>query len=899
MSQLLPFIVSGIASGSIFGLAGAGLLLTYKTSGILNFGHGAVATVAAYLFYALHEQLGWGWFAALLMSVGVAGPLIGFVMELIARSLATQRVAMQVVGTVGVVLLVQGLATTFYDVNTIRMAQWLPGGTNTVRIGGAVVSWDQLIIIGIALVAVGALFALFRFSRTGLAMRAVVDDPDLLSLRTTDPQRVRRFAWVIGSTFAALCGVLIAPLTGLDAIGLTFLVVQAFGAAALGAFNSIPGTFFGGIAIGVVSDVSKSFVIEAPWLAGLPTALPFLVLLVGLLVIPKRRLMFAARPEKRPPTQYRAPARVRIVAGVAVLVVLALIPQIVPTTKLSFWLVGLVTAILLLSLGLLVRVSGQVSLSHVTFAAIGAVAFSQFHVDLGLPWVVSLLLGALVVVPVGALLALPAIRLSGIYLALATFGFGLLVQQLLYSQSFMFTRLEEGRRMPRPDFAKSVPDFYYVVLVVLVVVAVGVVLVQRSRLGRMLQGMSDSPTAVTAMGLSINLTKVIVFCISAFFAGLAGVLLGVARLFATGGDPMFQPFFSLQLLAQLALAPFAEPWYALMALANVIPGYIPGAATHHIISALFGFFAIVIAVQGGTPPAPAWLRNTLDRLGGVKREERPDPDAAPLKARESSGVGVQVRDLSVHFGGLAAVQGVSFSAPAGRITGMIGPNGAGKTTTFNACSGLNRRFDGQVLLHDEDITSLAPATRGRRGLGRTFQRMELCENLTVLENVVLGRECSQAGNRLLGQLRASRAQRRESVAVAWSAMELCGITELAGRKAGELTTGQRRLVELARCLAGPFDVLLLDEPSSGLDSEETARFGRLLQQVVQERGIGILLVEHDMDLVMRVCSYIYVLDFGQMVFEGTPSEVMNSPVVQAAYLGSEAGLDELKEPETT
>jgi ABC-type branched-subunit amino acid transport system ATPase component len=270
--------------------------------------------------------------------------------------------------------------------------------------------------------------------------------------------------------------------------------------------------------------------------------------------------------------------------------------------------------------------------------------------------------------------------------------------------------------------------------------------------------------------------------------------------------------------------------------------------------------------------------------------------SAPATA---AGRGVAVRDLTVRFGGLTAVEGLSFDAPLGRITGMIGPNGAGKTTTFDACSGLNRRFDGRVQLHDRDVTAMAPAARGRSGLGRTFQRMELCESLTVTQNVVLGGECAQAGAGPLTQLAARPAQWRAAQAAAWSAMELCGITDLADVQAGSLSTGQRRLVELARCLAGPFDVLLLDEPSSGLDHDETARLGEIIERVVADRGVGVLLVEHDMGLVMRICSDIYVLDFGRLLFHGSPAAVAASPVVRAAYLGSEDLVDILAEAERT
>jgi ABC-type branched-subunit amino acid transport system ATPase component len=247
-----------------------------------------------------------------------------------------------------------------------------------------------------------------------------------------------------------------------------------------------------------------------------------------------------------------------------------------------------------------------------------------------------------------------------------------------------------------------------------------------------------------------------------------------------------------------------------------------------------------------------------------------------------------VSGLTVRFGGLRAIDSASFEAPIGRITGLIGPNGAGKTTAFNAISGINRNISGQIVFDAKDILGAAPPARGRMGLGRTFQKVELGDSLTVFDNVQLGAECGQAGSRLVGQLVAPPHERLASLAAAHDAMSLCGISHLAGTQAGALSTGQRRLVELARCLAGRFDLLLLDEPSSGLDHDETERFGEILQHVVAERGCGILLVEHDMSLVMEVCQYIYVLDFGRLIFEGTPAEVGSSAEVQAAYLGSES-----------
>lgn len=248
---------------------------------------------------------------------------------------------------------------------------------------------------------------------------------------------------------------------------------------------------------------------------------------------------------------------------------------------------------------------------------------------------------------------------------------------------------------------------------------------------------------------------------------------------------------------------------------------------------------------------------------------------------------LRVEEMTMRFGGNVAVDKASFEAPLARITGLIGPNGAGKTTTFNACSGLMRPATGRVHLFGEEITRHPPATRAQRGLGRTFQRMDLFDSLTVEQNLALGLEARLAGSHPFKQLFCAAAERKAVRAATEEALELCGLTGLRRAVAGSLSTGQRRLVDLGRVLAGGFSMLLLDEPSSGLDTAETHRFGRIVAQVVAERRCGVLLVEHDMALVMSVCEYLYVLDFGKMIFEGTPNEVRASEVVRTAYLGSE------------
>ena len=225
-------------------------------------------------------------------------------------------------------------------------------------------------------------------------------------------------------------------------------------------------------------------------------------------------------------------------------------------------------------------------------------------------------------------------------------------------------------------------------------------------------------------------------------------------------------------------------------------------------------------------------------------------------------------------------------APLATITGLIGPNGAGKTTTFAGCTGLVRPAHGRVRLFGHDITTHSPAQRAKAGLGRTFQRVEVCESMSVRSNVLVGAEARVAGANPLRHL--GLTARRETEERVELALGRSGIGHLAHQPVRSLSTGQKRLVELARVLAADFRFLLLDEPSSGLDDGETERFAAILHHVVDELGVGILLVEHDMELVMGVCTQLHVLEFGHRIFSGSPAETRASALVRAAYLGSDA-----------
>jgi branched-subunit amino acid ABC-type transport system permease component len=619
MKDLLPFIVNGFTTGSVYALAGMGLVLTYRTSGTFNFAHGAQAALGAFLMYSLWQQHGLPWPVAALLSVVLAGVAGGLLLERLSFLLSRQPTGARVVAMVGLLVGLQGALVAVYGPATLQLPPFLPQGV--VRFPGVNVRVSQILITVIALVAAIGLFAFFRRARLGVAMQGVVDDSTLLGLQGISPIGVRRRAWAIGSCFAAVSGILLAPTIGVDAGILTLLVVQAFGAAAVGAFNSLVGTYLGGLALGLTAELSKKVIAGHPALSGVPSILPFLILFAVLIATPRWRLIergsrVVSKPA--PPASFsRATTTGTALLGLALLVAL---PRLVGG-KLPIYTNGLVFVILFASLGLLVRTSGQVSLCHMAFAAVGAAGFGHAAAA-GLPWLLAVLVGGLIAVPVGAFVAVPAIRLSGVYLALATFGFGILVERIFYRTTWMFGPGNQIK-VPRPALGslKTGTDtgYYYVVLAVAVACSVLVVLVRRSRLGRLLRGLADSPEALTAFGTSTNVTLLAVFSISAFLAGVAGAVAGPITRSATGFSFRFD--ISLVLLAVLAMAgrqPILSAYLA--AFFYVVgPSYITNQTLSDLTPVLFGGAAILAVSH----PVRALLTSTFRSRRMVERRDRP------------------------------------------------------------------------------------------------------------------------------------------------------------------------------------------------------------------------------------------------------------------------------------
>lgn len=594
MSSLLPFIVVGVVTGSLYGLAGVGLVLTYRTSGVFNFGHGALAAAAAFVFYDLHVRHGWPWPVAALVVLGLFAAIGAVVLEPLTRVVMNAPASLVVTLTVGLFLAVDGLLLVVFGDVTRNFPPFLP--QSGFALDGVLINWGEVISSALVLVLSIGLYLFLRLHRLGVAMRGVVDVPFLVGLTGTPPNRVRAAAWCLGSVFAALSGMLLAPTLGLDATLLTLLVIQAFGACSIGLFSSLPLTYLGGIVVGVLAAVATKYATHGPF-GGLPPTIPFLVMIAVLLTVPARRLPAGpalvrgiAQPAR--PIQPRRTA----MAGVPAVGLLIALPHLVGA-YLPVWTAALSYLLVFGSLALLMWTSGQISLCQMAFVAVGSTTMGHLTSS-GVPWLAALILAGLAAVPVGAMIVIPAIRVSGIYLALATLGFGVLMQDVVFPSFLMFGGgLTVKATRPRFWFVHGASDtwFFYICLAVAAVSCAAMVGVQRSRLGRLLRGLSETPTMLATHGLEVNVTRLMVFCLSAFFAGVGGGLL-ISQFSAASGSA-YGPVQSLVLVAVLAICGtrlFRSSVLAAVLIA-VVPGYLTGFTSDQQ-TLLFGAAAMVASL---------------------------------------------------------------------------------------------------------------------------------------------------------------------------------------------------------------------------------------------------------------------------------------------------------------
>ncbi|MFZ4516883.1 MAG: ABC transporter permease [Microthrixaceae bacterium] len=529
MDKFLIFTVAGLSTAAIYAVAASGLVVTYTTSGIFNFAHGAFGMLAAFLFWQVSVAWGWPLWLSVIVVVFVAAPLFGALVErTIMRGIEGASEVVKIVVTVSLMVALLGLATVVWPQDIARPVPPFFEG-RFVELAGVRVAWSRLLTMAIAVAVALGLRLLFTRTRLGIAMRAVVDDRSLLQLNGGRPGRTAMLAWGLGAGLAAVSGVLIAPEQTLSAVTLTLLVVNTYAVAVVGRLRSLPGAFLGAVILGLAQSyatgyVSQTAAIGPISLQNLPAALPAIMLFVVIMLQPEARLR--AHGVARPRSPMRVPSqRTAVVGGLALVVVSAALGTLMSASDLSLVTKGVGFALITLSLVPLTGYAGQISLAQMTFVGIGALSMATWGAT-GSP--VGVAISILVCAVVGAVVALPALRLSGIYLALATAAFALFCTAMVFNQqeiipggSLQVPPLKIGPFEVTNDFRQLL-----VFAVAFAVMANLIVLIRRSSLGRRLTAMKDSPVACATLGLNLTATKVGVFALSAAIAGVGGALAG-------------------------------------------------------------------------------------------------------------------------------------------------------------------------------------------------------------------------------------------------------------------------------------------------------------------------------------------------------------------------------------
>jgi branched-chain amino acid transport system permease protein len=521
MSEFLSFTVVGLVTGCIYALIGTGLVVTYTTTGIFNFAHGAVGMFAAFAFWQLWQ----GWHVnpvvALVLALLVIAPAIGLVIErLLMRPLHGAPPDVLIVVSLGLLLALVGSAQLIWDPSSFRRLPQFFNGSG-FPLGNVRVSWHQVIAIVATAVAAILIAVLFKRTRLGIAMRAAVDSPALLAMAGGRPTLVQQSSWALSSSLAALAGILIAPIYQFNVILLTLLVVDGYAAAVIGRLRSLPIAIVGAMAIGLGQRYALGYGPGSGFLSKIQNIIPMVVLFVVLIALPQDRLRTASFAGIVAPRV--ASLRSSLAGGGALLVVALIVSTQLSGPNLRVGANGFALALILLSLVLLTGYGGMVSLCQFTFVGLGATMMG--HLGHG-----GSLLGVLAAVglcaAVGAIVALPTLKMRGLYLALATFAFATVMDQAVFTQV-----LGTGGSLdiPRPNLpgvsTQSDRTYFILCTLVFVVAAVALLTVRRGPFGRRLVAMNDSPAACATLGVNVNWTKLVAFSASAGIAGLAGVLL--------------------------------------------------------------------------------------------------------------------------------------------------------------------------------------------------------------------------------------------------------------------------------------------------------------------------------------------------------------------------------------
>ncbi|HET7532078.1 MAG TPA: ABC transporter permease [Nocardioidaceae bacterium] len=638
MSSLLSFTVLGIFTGAAYAIAASGLVLTYSTTRVFNVAHGAFGMVMAFVYWDFSQRQGIPAWLALGLVLLVVAPLFGlFVQRFVTRNLGDSPVSVSLVVTVGLFVGLIGFAQWVWKPEARSVPQFFDqAGFN---LGDVFITYHQLLTILLSAAVAAGLFLLLNRTRVGTAMRASVDNPELLKLYGGKPGLVAALAWAIGTSLAALAGILLTPVIGLDYYDLTLLVINAYAAAMLGRLKSLPLTFAGAMTLGILQSYAVAYLPSSGDLSGLRAVIPTLFLFAVIILMPQAQLRVGQ--VKGIVSAPLPTVRRSVVAGGALVVLMALLTLSMSSSNILLAGTAATYAMVMLSLVLLTGYGGHVSLAQFTFAGVGALAWAK----LDSPNLLGLVLAALVAAAVGALVALPVLRLTGLYLALSTLAFGVLMDKLVFQASFAFGF---NGSLPAERLALlGIPvtdGGTYVLLMTIVFVAMGIGLLQlrRGRLGRILIAMRDSPAACGTLGLNMRWFRVGLFGLSAGMAGLAGALFAGLRQTISATD--FQLLSSLPLLLLAVVCGVTSVTGAAIGgvgfmLLPVLQSNYPGLAGLAFVVIGFGavalgrdpngianlLFALGRKVEGRLWPAVADRMPSLPSLPlpGLRREDEP------------------------------------------------------------------------------------------------------------------------------------------------------------------------------------------------------------------------------------------------------------------------------------
>ncbi|MER6313971.1 ATP-binding cassette domain-containing protein [Streptomyces sp. NPDC001581] len=922
MGDLLVFVLSGLVSGALYALLATGLVLSYSASGLFNFAHGATAYLCALTFYELHSGLGWPAVPAALLVVFVLAPGLGWGLDrLMFRRLARVGETAQIVATIGLLVALPAaglwavdlLADAGAPVKPAENQFGLPGvGPSPARswqlAEGVGIDSDQLITwVATALVAV-ALWVLMRHTRLGLQLRAAVDNRSLTELRGISADRLSSVAWMIASGLAGLAGVLATPLLGLSAHDFTLFLFVSATAAVIGRFASMPLAFAGGLGLGVLQNLVAGYASFAEGITGFRTAVPFLILFGGLLVLTRRARTAGVAAVDAPPVDHLAGASWRRrwgvwAAGGGLLCVAFY------TVTTPFWsgllAQGLAIALVFMSFTVVTGLGAMVSLAQGTFVT-GAALVAGLLMSRGWSFVAALAVGTCVAALLGALVALPALRLGGRSLALATLALAFLADQVLFQLRWLRNG-DSGWSVPRPVFGPvdlSDDRALGVALVVLVAaVAAGLSALRNSPSGRAMLAVRSAPAAAVASGVSVLRTKLLLFTLSAGLAGFGGVMYASYNTRITATD--FTALTGLVWLAVVVAAGVRRPQYAVVAglvfavAPRVLADYVTTSA--HLPVILFGLAGLALANDpdgycaavpvrlakrravgpaGGLSPAPP-----LPETGAPPRTPSgappPDPHASNAGGAGSSappaieergagrspespaGAALALRGVTAGYDGGLVLRGVDLEVRKGEILAVLGPNGAGKSTACRVAAGLLPVTGGAVFVRGRDATRDGPVRRSRAGVLLAPEGRGIFPALTIEENLAL--YLTEAAARAAVYARFPRLAERRTV------------------PAGALSGGEQQLLALAPLLQRPPEVLIADEPSLGLAPRVVEEVYALLTEL-RDAGTALLLVEEKAAGILGIADTVAYLSQGRVSWCGPRAEVEADRLTEA-YLG--------------